>query len=146
MDGMAGSEGSPDASSLARKRLSEARDALLALHKALVEAERGSYEQTVGTIQSPNHFLKLLTTDPWFAWLHPISRLIVTMDEQLEAVEPPLTSEAADTLLRETRGLLMPSEAGQGFGRHYFEALQEEPDVVLAHAAVIKIVGRKKPA
>jgi len=39
---------------------------LLQLHKALVDSERISYEQTMGPIPSPNHFLHLLTTDPWF--------------------------------------------------------------------------------
>jgi len=34
------------------------------VHKALVNAERTSYEKTVGTVQSPTHFLQLLTTDP----------------------------------------------------------------------------------
>ena len=52
------------------ERLARLREALLHLHKALVDSERVSYEQTVGTIPSPNHFLQLLTNDPWFAWLH----------------------------------------------------------------------------
>ncbi|MEO5956195.1 MAG: hypothetical protein ABIR36_10975 [Nitrospiraceae bacterium] len=34
------------------------------------------------------------------------------------------------------RALLAPSEEGTGFGKHYYEALQREPAVVLAHAAV----------
>jgi hypothetical protein len=34
------------------------------------------------------------------------------------------------------RALLTPSEEGDGFGRHYYDALQREPDVVLAHASV----------
>ena len=67
-------------------RLNEIRLALLSLHKALVDAERVSYEKTVGTIQSPTHFLNLLTSDPWFAWLQPLSRLIVTLDERLDDV------------------------------------------------------------
>jgi hypothetical protein len=36
--------------------------------------------------------------------------------------------------------LLKASEEGQGFGRSYFESLQREPDVVLAHAAVMKVL------
>ena len=56
-----------------RKRLEEIRQALLTLHKALVDSERITYEQTVGPIQSPNHFLQLLTRDPWFGWLQPLT-------------------------------------------------------------------------
>ena len=57
-----------------RRQLSQLREAVLELHKALVDSERVSYEQNLGTIPSPNHFLQLLTNDPWFAWLHPLSQ------------------------------------------------------------------------
>jgi hypothetical protein len=41
-------------------------------------------------------------------------------------------------LLKRTRELLVASEAGEGFARHYFDALQRDPDVVMAHAAAAK--------
>jgi hypothetical protein len=126
-----------------RQRLQDLRNALLALHKALVESERVSYEKTVGTIPSPNHFLKLLMNDPWFAWLQPVSQLIVAMDEALEAKEP-LTAAAADALLKQAKQLLVATEAGEGFSRHYFDALQRDPDVVLAHAAAARFFKPRK--
>lgn len=118
-----------------RERLAQLREALLHLHKALVDSERVSYEKNIGTIPSPNHFLQLLTNDPWFAWLHPISELIVTMDEALDAkAKIPLTAELAAALTKQTATLLVASETGEGFPRHYFDALQRDPDVVMAHA------------
>jgi hypothetical protein len=126
-----------------RKRLEDVRHALLVLHKALVDSERITYEQTVGAIPSPNHFLQLLMTDPWFAWLQPLSQLIVSLDESLEAKEPLTDAEIA-AAIKQTRVLLAPSEAGDGFSRHYFEALQREPDVVMAHGEVIKLLGPRK--
>jgi len=120
-----------------RQRLSGLRNALLVLHKALVDSERVSYEQTVGTIPSPNHFLQLLTSDPWFAWLHPLSQLIVAMDEALDA-EEPLTLAKADALAQQSKLLLVASKNGKEFSGHYFEAMQRDPDVVLAHAEVVK--------
>ena len=122
-----------------RSQLARLREALLALHKALVDSERVSYEQNIGTIPSANHFLKLLTDDPWFAWLHPLSELIVTMDEALEAkAKTPLTAELASALVKRTGELLVASETGEGFARNYFDALQRDPDVVMAHAAAAK--------
>ena len=121
-------------------RLQPLRDALLKLHKALVDSERVSYEKAIGAIQSPNQFLQLLANDPWFAWLHPLSQLIVAMDEALEEKDP-LTTAAVDALVNQTRSLLVASETGQGFSRHYDEALQRDPDVVLAHAEVAKLLG-----
>ncbi len=126
-----------------RKRLEEVRQALLALHKAIVDSERITYEKTVGAIQSPNHFLQLLTGDPWFAWLQPFSQLIVSMDEALDPKEQ-LTATIIDAALKQTRLLLTPSESSDGFARHYFDALQRDPDVVIAHGEVMKLLGRRK--
>jgi len=128
---------------LLRKNLEEARQTLLTLHKAIVDSERITYEKTVGPIQSPNHFLQLLTTDPWFAWLQPLSQLIVSMDEALDPREQ-LTDSIFDALLKQTRLLLTPSESSEGFARHYYDALQRDPDVVIAHGALMKQLGARK--
>jgi hypothetical protein len=122
-----------------RERLAHLREALLHLHKALVDSERVSYEQNIGTISSPNHFLKLLTDDPWFAWLHPLSLLIVEMDEALDAkAKTPLTAEHAGVLVKRTAELLVANETGEGFSQNYFDALQRDPNVVMAHAEAAK--------
>ena len=120
-----------------RQRLTDLRLALLKLHKALVDSERVGYEKTMGKIQSPNHFLQLLTNDPWFAWLHPLSQLIVAMDEALDA-EEPLTAAKVDALATQSKLMLVVSENNDGFSGHYFEAMQRDPDVVLTHAEVVK--------
>lgn len=126
-----------------RDRLLEIRNALFHLHKALVDSERLTYEKTFGKIQSPNHFLQLLTRDPWFAWLQPLSQLIVSMDESLDEKEP-LTAGTVDAFAVESRRLLTASEEGQGFPRHYFDALQSDPGVVMAHSDATKLVSAKK--
>ncbi len=126
-----------------RERLQHIRNAMLKLHKALADSDRDTYEKTFGKISSPNHFLKLLTGDPWFAWLHPISLLIVSMDEALDEKEP-LTATKVNVFIKESRQLLAPSETGEEFSRHYFDALQRDPDVVFAHADATKLLKAKK--
>jgi hypothetical protein len=121
-----------------RDYCTQLRNALLALHKALVDSERVTYEQTIAPIQSPNDFLQLLTSDPWFAWLQPLSQLIVAIDEALDEKEP-LTRTVVDALVKQSAALLAPLENGEGFGGHYFASLQRDPDVVLAHAEVGKV-------
>jgi hypothetical protein len=120
------------------EHLTALRDALMNLHKALVDSERVLYEQTIGPIQSSNHFLELLIRDRRFAWLHPLSQLIVAMDEALDGKEP-LTVVGTEALVNQTRLLLVASENGEGFAKHYFDALQRDPDVVLAHADAAKL-------
>jgi hypothetical protein len=122
----------------ARQRLTDLRHAVLKLHKALIDSERVDYEKTVGKIKSPNHFLQLLTNDPWFAWLHPLSQLIVAMDEALDA-EEPLTAARVDAFVQQAKQMLVVSETGEGFSGHYYEAMQRDPDVVLSHAEVVKL-------
>jgi hypothetical protein len=125
-----------------RGRLQALRQSVLALHKTLIDSERQSYEQAFGTIQSQNRFLQLLIQDPWFVWLHPLSELVVVMDELLDAKEP-VTAEQVKRMMDQTRALLKASEEGEGFARGYFEALQRDPDVVLAHAEVARQLNPK---
>src|SRR3954468_13129465 len=122
----------------AKKRLGELREGLFSLHKALIASERVGYEEAFGAIGAPSNFLNLLLNDPWFAWLRPLSGLMAVVDEALDGKEP-LTGLRAEDLLKEARALLTPSEEGEGFGRHYFLAIQRDPDVLLAHAAVAKV-------
>ncbi|QIF03063.1 hypothetical protein [Roseimicrobium sp. ORNL1] len=121
------------------QKLSELRHALLELHKALVESERAAYEAANGRIQSPNHFLQLLTNDPWFEWLRELSQLIVVMDEA-EDDEELLTDSNVDAMVAAVRKLLTASGSGEGFNKRYILALQGNPEVVLAHAKALEFL------
>ena len=127
-----------------RKPLLELHSTLVKLHKALLDSEKLVYEKDVGPIQSPNHFFQLLTTDPYFAWLRPISQLIVAIDETLDAKEP-LTNDSVDALMRQSVFLLVPVQSGGEFGERYVAALQRDPRVILAHAQVAKRIGSRQP-
>lgn len=123
----------------ARQRVADVREAFLRLHKALLESERTGYERVFGKIGTPYQFLQLATTDPWFAWLQPVTQLILAMDELLEAKEP-LTVAGVESLVGRAKTLLIPTLDGEGFSRHYDEALQRDPDVVFAHAAAARLL------
>lgn len=126
-----------------RHPLLELHDALLQLHKVLLDSERAVYEATVGPIHSPNHFFQLLTGDPWFAWLRPISQLIVAIDESLDEKEP-LTHANIDALMSQSVFLLIPAKSAGEFGARYVAALQRDPRVILAHARVAQRIGSGK--
>ena len=122
----------------AKQRLGELREGLFTLHKTLIASERVGYEEAFGAIGAPANFLRLLLNDPWFAWLRPLSGLMAAVDEAIDSKEP-LTRQKSEELLKSARELLRPNEEGEGFGRHYFIAMQRDPDVLLAHAAVSKL-------
>jgi hypothetical protein len=126
-----------------RARLADVRRALLRLHKALLEAERASYERGRGGVGGSGEFLQLVLNDPWFAWLRPVSELVVHMDELLEPAQEAKEGEAL-AALGQAASLVRPPDGGGEFGRRYREALQVSPDVVLAHAELSRLLPRPK--
>jgi hypothetical protein len=81
---------------LAKARLRATRLHVLEWHKALVDAERERYERMHGRVENPHQMLHLVIQDPWFAWLRPISALIVQADERLADDAPVQMTEARD--------------------------------------------------
>jgi hypothetical protein len=122
----------------ARQRLDDLRRALLKVHKALLDDARIRYEREQGRIEGSGALLQLVLNDPWFAWLHPLSSLVVQIDELLAADEP--TAADGDMLLNQARTLMRPDEDGEGFQRRYDRAIQDVPDVLIAHVALGKFL------
>ena len=130
--------GGPAAQPLApatRDRLSVLRQRLIALHKALLDDAKAAYEMDRGRVGSVGNLLQLVINDPWFAWLHQVSELIVRIDETA-AANGAATEADARVLFEQVDRLLAPAEHGDLFAQRYFEALQRQPAVVLAHAGV----------
>lgn len=124
-----------------RQILLDVRRGLLGLHKALIIAEQLTYERINGRVASTGQLLQLVLNDPWFTWLHPLSQLVIRVDELLDG-ENELTSVEVEELLSEVRRLTRPSEEGDGFERSYYEALQRAPDVIFAHVEVKKLLTK----
>lgn len=124
----------------AHSLLTGLRNGLLKLHKTLLDSERARYDHDVQRIVSSGQLLNLVLHDPFFAWLHELSELIVLIDETLDADEPATAAEAT-RLLAQTRTLLTPVESGDGFRGQYFDALQRDPDVVIAHGAAVQMLA-----
>ena len=123
------------------QRLNAIRRVLLNLHKALLDAERVRYERAHGRVTS-GRLLQLAIRDRQFAWLHPLSELVVRIDELVDSEDGPRTADV-EALLTEARRLLSPSDPETAFGRRYLESLQEEPAIVLAHREAMLQLGKE---
>ena len=121
--------------------LRDLRNKLLYLHRILLDTERIAYEQVSGRVSS-GELLQLAIDREQFAWLHRISELIVQIDEMLQADEP-VTPGIIKELTTYIRTLLTPSETGDEFARRYYNAFQQEPAVVLAHAEVTQLLNSR---
>lgn len=124
-----------------RQYLRDLRNKLLDLHKVLLDIERNAYEQMRGRVSS-RELLRLLIEHEQFDWLRRISELVVRIDDMLRAKDDePVSLDDVQDLIVYTRTLLTPSEEGDLFERKYYNALQQEPNVVLAHAEVSKLLA-----
>ena len=128
------------ASELTQARLYGLRLGLLRLHKTLLDFERITYERFHGRVETSGELLQLVLNHGWFAWLRPVSELVVQIDNMLSADDPITVGDAA-ALIDQTRILLNPSETGNSFERQYYNALQYSPDVVLAHANLSQLLA-----
>ena len=117
--------------------LHDVRVRLLHLHQTLLDMERKSFETTHGRVNS-GELLQLVLNHEQFAWLRIISTLVVEIDEMLDADQP---ASAADmiSLISAARQLFTASD-NKEFSDKYQAALQQEPDVVMAHSALMKLL------
>ncbi len=125
-----------------RDLLRELSARLLALHKLLLERERQVYEDRHGPADAGT-MLRLLLQDEQFAWLRPLSKLIAHMDELVDSDEP-VSKEDAERTYGEAFRLIGSGDPGL-FQDKYRDALQDSPEIVMAHAsirAVLRVGGR----
>ena len=125
-----------------QKLLGDLREALLRLHKTLLDWERSGYERIHGR-QTSHDLLKALLNDPQFAWLRPISQLIVRIDELLAEKTPPMRNDV-EAIVAQVRTLTSPNETGNTYERRYDMALQEHPDAVFAHRDLLALFKEEK--
>jgi hypothetical protein len=124
-----------------RALLRELRNALLHLHKTLLDWQRAEYELDHGAM-APARLLQIIFDDAAFAWLRPMSGLIVAIDEAL-AAKPP-ESPLAAPLIAQARELAAPA-SGTRYADRYQAALQEVPDAVLAHRDLVTVLKLQNP-
>ena len=114
---------------------------LLALHKAVLGTERRTLERVHGEL-SGAQFLQIVSDPLRYGWLQPFSALILAIDDTLDVKDGDEDDEIATPaeLIERTRELLLPPKADTPFGRRYISLMQKEPDLVLAHAAVARLL------
>ena len=127
-----------------RRLLTDLRRALLPLHKTLLEWERKIYEREHGRKMGAGELLQIIMIAPQFAWLRPISEVIVRIDQALDE-EAPDTPVDVDAIIIQARRLVAPDQTEKPYAQRYLTALQDVPDVVVAHGKVTAIL-KENPA
>jgi len=120
-----------------RGALRDVSKALLPLHRALIDAAKDDYAFGIAPVK-PSQLLQLLNDDPFFAWLKPLTSLIVDIDEMARTDFEP--SDVAAIAGRVDR--LFGAKAEEAFAAQYIPMLQRNVDIAVGHAALRKAAAR----
>jgi hypothetical protein len=117
--------------------LTEIRRPLLALHKAILDHQRASYEKEFGPV-TPAAFLQVLINGSGFRWLTPLSTVIANVDEILDDKE----AQSADRLaaVEAVTGLFSTDQPNNAFLPRYLPLLQASPAILHQHGLVAQIL------
>jgi hypothetical protein len=127
---------SPERAAL-RGALRDVSKVLLPLHRSLIAAAKDDYAFGITPVK-PSQLLQLLNDDPFFAWLKPLTSLIVDIDEMARTdFEPTDVAAIADRVDR-----LFGPKAEEGFAAQYIPMLQRSVDIAVGHAALRKAAAR----
>ena len=118
-----------------RAALVELSSALRVVHQRLLAAIQRNFEKLHGRVGGPGALLQLVVNDPLFTWIEPLTRQIATLDER---VREDVDAVAVAAARAEILGLL---EDDSEFRASYLVYLQAEPDVVVAHATLRRLVA-----
>lgn len=93
----------PDAA--IRTKLDALAKALREYHSALLDFAKGEYEFLHGAVKSPYELYSLVMNNESFQWLRPLSGIMATLDEVLDAKGHTLTAQNVSDV-RHALGLL----------------------------------------
>ena len=123
---------SPERAEL-RDALRELSRTLIPVHRRLIESAKSDYAFAYGANARPSELVKLLQNDPFFAWLKPLTAVIVDIDEMartdFEVADVAAIVDRIEKLLGETK---------------YIGMLQRDVDVATGHAALRRVMRRLK--
>ena len=123
---------SPERAEL-RDALRELSRTLIPVHRRLIESAKSDYAFAYGANARPSELVELLQNDPFFAWLKPLTAVIVDIDEMartdFEVADVTAIVDRIEKLLGETK---------------YIEMLQRDVDVATGHAALRRVMRRLK--
>jgi|SRR5437899_732515 len=126
----------PDSPERARLReaLREISRTLIPLHRRLIEFAKDDYTFAYEAKARPSEMIELLQNDPFFAWLKPLTAVIVDIDEKART---DFESADVDAVVNRIEQLLADQK--------YIEMLQRDVDVASHHAALRRALQRLTP-
>jgi hypothetical protein len=126
----------------ARPKLDRISELMRTVHRLLIDEVKRAYERERGPIKGPYALFALVAQDPYFAWLQPMTRLLVEIDDLGDREAPPLTQKDLEWVRERFDGLL--AARTEQFSIRYHDLLHTSPDVVAEHGrlqAAMRAIG-----
>jgi len=115
----------------ARAKLEHVGAAMRVLHKALIDVTQQEYERVHGKVKSPYALFALVAQDPAFAWLQPMTRLIVEIEDVVGRPLPPPSKTDLIEIRKKIDQLLVT--VGEPFSTRYLALIQSSPEIAAEH-------------
>jgi uncharacterized membrane protein YccC len=122
------------------RNLEELRNALLELHRAILQAQRLRYERDHGRVESRGELLQLVVRHPEFAWIRALSALIAQLDEWSQSQAQGRDEEIAATV-RALKTLIQPDGTNEEFTSRYWPMLEITPEALVAHVRLWRLIA-----
>ena len=119
-----------------RIRLDALATALRQFHSALLAVAKSEYEFMHGPISSPYTFFSLVTGDPAFQWLRPLSGLMSTLDEVIDQKDTLLTERHLGDVCQAYGLLLSNTDTRFAEFRSGYNRARHDPQVQAAEVQV----------
>lgn len=123
-----------------RARLGDLAMALRHFHSALLDVAKNEYEFMHGPIPSPYTFFNLVTGDPAFQWLRPLSGLMSTLDEVIDQKNTVLTERHLGDVRQAYSLLFGSTDTRFAEFRSGYNRAKHDPQVQAAEAQVRQVL------
>ena len=115
--------------------LTSLRDAFAGLHKSLITHQAA----IMGFRGTPLQLLEATQRDQSFAWLKPMTALLLEMDERAASRDAPLTAKNITKFTKQIKAFIEGGSMNSEINR----ALQSSPDVGLSIGAIRRALGNE---
>jgi hypothetical protein len=123
-----------------RSTLREISGILIPLHRAVIDAARSDYSMMFEEVGKPTVLLQLVKEHPFFAWIRPLTALIVDIDQMVRVDFAP--NDIAGISARMRRLFI---EADEEFSSRYVPILQRDVNVAVAHGKLRRVMTTLEP-
>ncbi|MFN3267567.1 MAG: hypothetical protein ACK41E_12110 [Deinococcales bacterium] len=121
-----------------REKLDALSLELRQLHSMLLELVKADFEKLNGKTKGPFHMFQLVTSNPFFAWLRPLSGMMANIDE-LTDEKRLLNASELERIQNMVNSLLAVDEPN--FGSNLETRARERAEVYAKRQAVLQLAN-----